>query len=389
VFACVASISKDVRLVSSVCYPEDELVISSTPARERIVFLDWLRGLAALVMLQGHVFNSFLRPGDREHALNLYSTFFGGEASAIFLFVTGITYGLGMFRRSHLPAGQRVLAALRRARYLFLLAILFRVQLWLFGQPYTSVSDLWAVDVLNLMGAAAALLCVIALAREPMQRFRWALLAGVLIAVFAPVVANLDTSAIPKILRDYLVPGTTFSIFPWGCYLAFGLAVGNAIPLVEHYQWSRVMQWSALCGLSLIVAGLYFSNLPYSIYPKVEFWIDSPGLVAGKLGGILLLGTAAFLWTEYFSTGWSWVRLLGTTSLAVYWVHVELVYGRWFWFLKEQLTPWQCVGASAVLIVLMVAMCAAIRYVPWPGWLTARFKKRPAAEAAPAELTPV
>jgi len=338
-------------------------------------------------MLQGHVFNSFLRPESREHALNLYSTFFGGEASAIFLFVTGITYGMGMFRRAHLPAGQRVLAALRRARFLFLLAILFRVQLWLFGLPYTSVSDLLNVDVLNLMGVAAALLSVVALARDTMQRFRWALAAGVLIAVLAPVVADLDTSAMPKVLRDYLVPGVTFSLFPWGCYLAFGLAAGTVIPLVERYQWSRVMQWVALCGFGLIVSGLYFSNLPFSIYPSVEFWIDSPGMAACKLGGILLLATAAFLWTEYVSTGWSWVRLLGTTSLPVYWVHVELVYGRWLWFFKEQLTPWQCVGASVVLIMLMVAMCAALRYEPWREWLRGRFRKQDEVEEETSAVT--
>ena len=36
------------------------------PVRNRIVFLDWLRGLAAIVMLQGHTFDSFLRPELRE-----------------------------------------------------------------------------------------------------------------------------------------------------------------------------------------------------------------------------------------------------------------------------------------------------------------------------------
>ena len=338
-------------------------------------------------MLQGHVFNSFLRPQDREHAFNLYSTLFGGEASAIFLFVTGITYGMGMYRRQHLPAGQRVFAALRRARYLFLLAILFRLQLWLFGQPYSPASGLLTVDVLNLMGAAAAVLCVVALARDPLQRLRWALLAGVLMAVLAPVVADLNTTALPKFLRDYIVPGTTFSIFPWGCYLAFGLAAGSVIPQIERHEWSRVMQWAALAGFGLMAGSYYFSNLPFSVYSHVEYWIDSPGLAASKLGAILLLGSGSFLWTEYFSSGWSWIRLLGTNSLAVYWVHVELVYGRWLWFYKEQLTPWQCVAASVVLIALMVAMCVVIRNLPWRTLLRRRFGKRPTEEPVPPELT--
>lgn len=327
----------------------------------RIVFLDWLRGLAAIVMLQGHTFDSFLRPELREHPVFIFSQFFGGQAAAVFLFLTGITFGLGMNRRDDLPAWRRITGALRRARYLFLLAIAFRLQLWIFALPVRPWTDLLRVDVLNLMGATAALLSVMALA-QGMQRVRWAMCAGIALAGLAPVMAGLNTSAVPGPVRDYLVPSaTTFSILPWGSYLAFGLAAGSAIPLVRRGEWGRVMQWTALSGFGLLLAGQYFSNLPFSIYPHANFWLDSPALVACKVGITLLLGSVAFLWTEYFSAGWSGVCLLGTTSLAVYWVHVELVYGRWFAPYKGQLKVWQCLAASAVLTLAMIAMSVAIR----------------------------
>lgn len=333
------------------------------PVRSRIVFLDWLRGLAAIVMLQGHIFDSFLRPELREQPAYIFSQFFGGQAAAIFLFLTGITFGLGMNRRDDLPAWQRITGALRRARYLFLLGIAFRLQMWIFALPNQPWTDLLRVDVLNLMGATAALLSVAALAHG-MQRVRWAVSAGIALAGLAPVMAGLDTSGIPGAVRDYFVPSAeAFSMFPWGSYLAFGLAAGSAVPFVRRGEWSRVMQWAALCGFGLLLAGQYFSNLPFSIYSKTDFWLNSPALVACKLGITLLLGSGAFLWTEYFSAGWSWVRLLGTTSLAVYWVHVELVYGRWFSFYKARLGVWECVTASAMLVLAMVGMSAAIRRV--------------------------
>ena len=165
----------------------------SIPAvRSRIVFLDWLRGLAAIVMLQGHTFDSFVRSDLREHPVFIFSQFFGGEAAAIFLFLTGITYGLGMNRRDDLPSWPRITGALRRARYLFLLAIAFRLQMWIFALPARPWTDLLHVDVLNLMGATAALLSVMALAHG-MQRVRWAVCAGVALAGLAPVMANLNT----------------------------------------------------------------------------------------------------------------------------------------------------------------------------------------------------
>ena len=143
----------------------------STPSN-RVVFLDWLRGLAAVIMIQGHVFDAFTRPESRNGALFIYSQFFGGEAAAIFLLLTGITFALGMNLREELPPWRRVTTALRRARYLFLLAVIFRLQNWIFDYPRSHATDLLKVDILNLMGVAAALLAVLALANG-IQRVRW------------------------------------------------------------------------------------------------------------------------------------------------------------------------------------------------------------------------
>ncbi|HEY6072806.1 MAG TPA: hypothetical protein VIV15_05260, partial [Anaerolineales bacterium] len=54
--------------------------------------------------------------------------------------------------------------------------------------------------------------------------------------------------------------------------------------------------------------------------------------------------------------GWSWVRQFGTTSLLVYWVHTELVYGRWLYFWKERLAPGQVALASLGVILLMLGL---------------------------------
>ena len=323
-------------------------------------------------MLQGHTFNSFMAPERRDHAVYLLSQFFGGQAAAIFLFLTGITYGLGMNKRDDLPAWPRLAGSLRRARYLLLLAFLFRFQMWLFALPGQPWTDLLRVDALNVMGATALALSALALFRG-LRRVRWAVAAGIALAAASPLMSDLETGGIPGPVRDYFVPSATaFSVFPWGSYLAFGLAAGSAIPLIRT-GWIHVMQGTALCGFGLVMAGRYFGNLPFSVYPHADFWLDSPALVACKLGVTLLLGTGAFFWTEYFSEGWSWVQLLGSTSLAVYWIHVELVYGWWFSAYKEALTVWQCVAAAA-LMVLMVAMSAAIRCIPWKKALYSRFK---------------
>src|SRR5579864_9540595 len=119
------------------------------PSNRRLIYLDWVRGCAAVIMLQGHVFHSFLKNDLRPGGAYIFSQFLGGMPPAIFLFLTGVTLAFLMHgrERQNLPAASRVWAALRRAGYLLGIAFLFRLQLWLFGWPYSPAQDVLKVDI--------------------------------------------------------------------------------------------------------------------------------------------------------------------------------------------------------------------------------------------------
>lgn len=326
--------------------------------------------MAAIIMLQGHVFHSFTRTDLREGGAYVISQFIGGIAPAIFLFLTGITLALLMDAREKagLTAGQRLGASLHRAGYLALLAVLFRFQLWLFGQPYTAWTDLLKVDILNCMAVAILAVSFLAVFTTA-ERARNGIVIGLAIAVASPVISLIDPASIPEYVRMYMVPDTLyFSFFPWAAFVAFGLSAGSILRLVTAEQMHRVMQWCAITGFGLIITAQYFSNLPYSLYSNSDFWLNSPGLIFIKLGVILVLLSFTFLWTHHGSgEGWSWVRQIGVTSLLVYWVHIELVYGRWFGFWKESLTYGQCAIAAGILTAAMLALSTASTHWQWKG----------------------
>jgi len=330
-------------------------------SRPRLAFLDWTRGLAALIMLQGHAFHSFTSPALRNHDAYILSQFVGGIPPAIFLFLTGVTLGFLMDARERQDLGgrRRITAALRRAGYLFSLALAFRVQMWVFALPKSPWTDLFKVDVLNAMALAIVLLSPLALARTG-DRVRVAAGLGLAIACVSPVVSAMDWSWLHPYARAYLVPDYfSFGIFPWAAYLAFGLSGGSLLRQVKAEQLNRTMEWAALGGFGLLLGGQYFASLPYSLYSKSDFWLNSPAQVLIKLGVILLLLACAFLWTEYGAgRRTSFMRLLGTHSLLVYWVHTELVYGRWFWFWKENLPIAPTAVSAVVVVALMIALAA-------------------------------
>ena len=333
-------------------------MINSNSSSYRLEYLDWVRGIGAIIMLQGHVFHSFLRPDLKAGGPYMLSQFLGGMPPALFLFLTGVTLAFLMDStgRKGVAPRQRVLAAFRRSGYLFLLAFAFRFQLWLFGLP-APWQDLFRVDVLNCMGFSIAVFSVMALFTTT-ERIRLCAALGLGIALASPLISQMDWSGVPWIVRAYLIPDYNFfGIFPWGAYLAFGMSAGSIIRAIPADAIDRGMQWAAILGGGLILACQYFANTSLTIYAKSEFWLNSPAQVLIKLGVLLLMLAFAFLWTRYGARpGWSWVRQFGTTSLLVYWVHIELVYGRAAWLLKDNLNVAQAAVAAVAMILLMLAI---------------------------------
>ena len=133
-------------------------------------------------------------------------------------------------------------------------------------------------------------------------------------------------------------------------------------------RMERLMQWSVLIGFTVVFVAQYFSNIPYSIYPKSNFWSDSPALIFIRTGISLLLLAGSYLWTE-FAAGprWSWMQCVGKNSLMVYWVHVMLVYGTWVKPIKRTLSVPLAVLATVVVILMMIALS-----VLWLGWKARR-----------------
>jgi len=330
----------------------------------RLQYLDWLRGAAAIIMLQGHVFDSFLKPELHPGAAFTFSQFLGGMPPAIFLFLTGVTLSFLMdsTERKGLTPRERVWEAFRRSRYLFFLAFAFRIQLWIFGLP-APWQDLFRVDILNCMGFSIAVMSVMALFRTS-ERIRLCAVLGLGIAAAAPLVSQMDWSGVPWMVRAYIIPDYHFfGFFPWAAYLAFGMSAGSIIRTLPADSTERAMQWAALIGGAAILTCHFFGNMGYSLYAKSEFWLNSPAQVLTKSGVLLVMVSFSFLWTRFGARdGWSWVRQFGTTSLLVYWVHIELVYGRTFGFLKNALNVPQTVIAAVSVIVLMLVIATIKTY---------------------------
>jgi uncharacterized membrane protein len=349
--------------------------------RTRLPLLDWTRGLALVIMIQVHVFNSFTRLDTRNSGIYSLAVFTGGMAGPLFLFMAGMTFAFQMDRleRRKIRPLRRWIACLGRAAYILAIAFLIRIANWAFSAGHGGWEEISRVDILNSMGVALAAFSLAAFAAGG-RRIRAVLAAAVAVAAVSPLVANLDWSAVPPLVQEYLAPGFGrghFPFFPCASYVGFGMAAGAAVRLAGSSQIDRLLEWAALFGGLFILAGQYVSNLPYAVYPKSNFWTDSPALIFIRVGIALVLLAGAYLWTAYIAgPGWSFMQCLGKHSLLVYWVHLMLVYGPVTAALHQALSIPAAVLAVAAMVALMVALSAG-----W-GWWRNRRNLTPAGASA-------
>jgi fucose 4-O-acetylase-like acetyltransferase len=124
-------------------------------------------------------------------------------------------------------------------------------------------------------------------------------------------------------------------------------------------------------GAALIAFGFYAAGLP-SIYRVSSFWTSSPTWFAIRVG-VLMLGVSVIYGVFAVvspsrvpriggSSAVDPLARLGRSSLFVYWIHVELVYGYTTWLIRGRLPLW---GTAIAYVVFCVLMYCAIVLRDW------------------------
>ncbi len=302
--------------------------------RARRTYLDVLRGVTVLIMMEAHVIDSWTRAGDRAFRGFGYSLVLGGFAAPLFLFLAGVAVPLSAgskARRSGNPAAA-ARAVEKRGLEIFLLAFLFRFQSFVLS--WAPAWTLLKVDILNIMGPAivgtASLWGLFRTARARAIAFAVAMLVVVFMTPAIRAVAWL--APLPDYIEGYVrpIPGlTNFSAFPWIAFLPAGALVGLVLDGVHTEEAERRANIAfAACGGALVLGAYAASRLPPLFGPS-EFWTSSASFFFLRLG-IMTASIAVAYWWEQRSGAslrWSPLQVLGRNSLFVYWIHVEMVYG--------------------------------------------------------------
>ena len=357
---------------------------------KRIAYIDWLRGLACLVMFQTHCYDSWLGGAARDGGFFKLSQLGGTLPAPLFLFLAGISFALvtDKLRQKGVSADEIARTTILRGGEIFLLGLLFRLQEFLLGQPRAPWTDLLRVDVLNVIGVSLMMMGVacritaVGGAASRLQLRRATIVTAVIcaaaIAVFTPPLwTNWSPHSLPWWLESYVNGIHTFDkpqpwlfpIFPWTGFAFSGLGVGTLF----SSEWVRKSEALALTlagvsGAALVALGMWLDASPVRLYGTYDFWHTSPNFFLIRVGIVLVILFLGYAWCRWGAGEWGFSPLMemGKCSLLVYWVHFEFVYG------VLSIVPKHGAGvrtATLGLIIIFVTMTllAAVRN-RFPNW---------------------
>jgi uncharacterized membrane protein len=306
-------------------------------------YLDWLRGVAVLIMVEAHLFDAWVSVSDRSQPLYQWAMVVGGFSAPLFLFLAGVAMALaaGSRLRKGLTASETAAIACRRGWQILGLAFLFRLQSFIIsGGPFPET--LLKVDILNVMGLSMVLAAVLwGIGSRDLWHGAALASVAVIFAMVTPLVRSTPlVASLPYPFQWYFkaVAGSgAFTLFPWAGFLLLGVVIGLWLDRTRTDDDERRMIWAmAIAGPAIGVAGYLSTALP-PIYVGTTFWTGSPTYFFVRLGVLITAIPIAYAWNAFFR-GWSPMRDFGNASLFVYWIHVEMVYGVVSLWLHEALT---------------------------------------------------
>ena len=352
-------------------------VAAPAATASRLAYIDWMRGLACLVMFQTHGYDSWLNPEARKTGFFQWSQIGGTLPAPLFLFLAGISFALVTDRllQKEVSVDRVARQTILRGAQIFGLGLLFRLQEFLISWGWAPWSDLFRVDILNIIGVSMMLMgvmcwVVLRVSRSCDPRSSLAASAVAVAAAVSLLTPLLWTTWrirwLPWPIESYIngvhnlgePQPWLFPVFPWTAFAFAGLA-GGFLLFSDWAKTHEAMMFILLGagGISLVYVSRWLDASRVQLFPVYDYWHTSPNFFLLRAGLLLVILLAAYAWCRWGAGRWRFSPLiqLGRTSLLVYWVHIEFVYGR-FSILRHR--SQDILHATLGLLAIVLSMLA-------------------------------
>lgn len=305
---------------------------------KRYEFIDILRGLSVIWMIEAHITDVVLWNKAKETFLFNLIDISNGFVATTFLFCAGAGFYIATYRKfDDYKKFQKPLWIYLR-KLAFILFIAFAMHLptrdffQLFNLSTEQLIRFVECDILQTIVYSSLIALVLFFIISNLKYLKYISIIISLIAYYATsfVWAINPFDYFPPLIATMFAewPISHFPMFPWMGHFFAGVALTSFF--MEAEDKKKFAQWTAGSSLLLAVLMLLLKDLPLPNYPYVKYWWDtSPGHFIFRISVIAFLFSFLYYFETYISKRFyaKPLILMGRESLLLYVGNVILIYG--------------------------------------------------------------
>lgn len=340
--------------------------------QNRALFIDLLKGLALIVMIEVHVVNALILPALKHTWLFDRLNFINGLVAPSFAFASGLVFALSLQKgvEQLRTFGKEFRRKISRIGLIFLVGYTlhlpyFSLSKLLQNQTQPVLESLYTVDILQLISTGLLVLLFARMFFKSENGFyNFSFVVTVIVLILSPLMWKVDFSNyLPLFFSNYLnkMHGSLFPIFPWWVFIFGGAYVA------KYYIKARQSKTEEAFARKLIILGVLFYlvsvTFMYFILPYLQIGTrPNPFFFFERLGVILFLLGIFWFYLHKKENYKSLILDVSRESLLIYWLHLQLIYreifgGKSLVQLSQQKFNFiECFLVTAALIVLMLGI---------------------------------
>jgi len=342
----------------------------SSPASERLDWIDLLRGVGLVFMVVDHAYDWWLVQADNLGAWGRTAEFIGTLAAPIFLLLVGVSMALAtdVRRARGAPARQLVRQFVRRGLIIALWGYAVNLLVFFNGDNWR---DVFAFDVLQCIGIGMVLLAPIVVCAPTVSLLLLAVILGwggqYADHLWLPGYAGTVLNGRPEIAY--------YPLLPWLGYVPIGILAGRTLA-----RWRSDVKILDRLMWGLLPMGLIGWGAPVFILPTLGYRHPHLAFMVFSLGVIAWLAAGLYAWGRVTNARWrplfNGLGYLGRETLMLYILHHLLGFRLLYWIGWVSGRSWRgqygALDIPEATILLAVLLCVMLV----AAWAWSRWKSR-------------
>lgn len=345
-----------------------ESPLIQTGKKQRYLFIDVLRGIAVLWMIETHVVDVVLAPSFKSGWFYNILNISNGFVAVTFLFCAGAGFWIAATRKAedYRTFRKPLLEYLRRLGLILAIAYWLHFPTMSFQRVFSLQYERWLTffqcDILQTIVYTSLVSLLFLLIFKDLKILKWTY-GGLTLLVFllSPFVWDAEPfTFLPPFLGALLAkpPISKFPLFPWSGYFFAGAFV-TALFFQSNNKKS-LSRWFVLGGIFFLLL-LYFTRDYTSFYlGRNDWWRVSPFHSLFRVSGTIAVFGLLFLLEEWYREQrvGKILQLAGQESLFIYVSHLLIVYGSianfgMKYFVGSRLGPIE----TSLIIIGLIFLC--------------------------------